>query len=480
MIFLAPSDQNGNEYKFMSARQTIPPSVIQEVKSNLALSTPLLTAWVIYALVPFAGTAMIAHLGPNVLAASVLVSTIWIAATTFCSGIFHSVTILVSQQFGANNNQAISEIMGQSFMMNILSWILVMLLTLCVPYFVQWSAPNPEVFKYATQYSHAIMWAAPGIIMLLTMEYFLSAIGCTKLCLWISILQVPFAIIVLYILIFGKCGLPAMGIRGIGYGQAISFTFITAILLIYLKFSRFTRDYHIYRYFGKVIWHYWIEILRIGLPIGFTYFIELVAFTIATYFISRFNATALAAHQIILQFQGVITCVHYALSQGTSIQVGQNVGWQDKVGVWFASYVGVGISLVVGLLIAVPLILFPDSLLKIDLNATEMQYSELIRQSIILFTTFGIYQIFDSIRVVEAGALRGLKETRFTMYVNIFCFFVFGLIAAYIFGIVLHGNAAGVWLGLTIGMGFGAFMLFLKLRSMVETADLARIFAIKK
>lgn len=464
----------------MSVKQITSHSVIKEIKNNLGLSLPLLTAWVIYSLSPFAGTAMVAHLGPNVLAASVLVNTIWIAGTTFCFGIFHSVSVLVSHQFGAKNNQAISEIMGQALMMNVLSWIPVILLILCVPYFVQWSAPNPEVLKFATQYAHAIVWAAPGLIILAMMEHFLSGIGRTKLSLWISLFEVPFEIIILYIFIFGKFGFPAMGIQGIGYGLAVCYAFTTLVLLIYLQFSRFTRDYNIYHYFGKLMWHYWKEMLQIGLPIGFTYFIELVAFTIATYFISQFNATALAAHQIILQFEGILISVPYALSQGTSILVGQNVGRQDKTGVWYASYVGLGICLVAGLLIAIPLLLFPHLLLKIDLSPTEMQNYELVRQSIVLFAVFAIYQIFDSIRVAEAGALRGLKETRFTMYVNIFCFFLFGLCAAYFFGIVLQGNAAGVWLGLTLGMALGAVVLFLKLRSKIETADLARIYSISE
>lgn len=82
----------------MSEVQVVPHSFAREARSNIALSAPLMMAWIIYAFSPFAGTAMVAHLGPNVLAASVLVATMWIAGTTFCFGIFHSVSVLVSQQ----------------------------------------------------------------------------------------------------------------------------------------------------------------------------------------------------------------------------------------------------------------------------------------------------------------------------------------------------------------------------------------------
>ena len=118
-------------------KQIIQHSILAEIKANLLLSLPLMAAWVIYSFGPFAGTAMIAHLGKDVLAASVLVGTIWIAGITFWFGLFHSVSVLVSQQMGANNNESISEIMGQALLLNCCSWIPMMGLMLIIPFLVQ-------------------------------------------------------------------------------------------------------------------------------------------------------------------------------------------------------------------------------------------------------------------------------------------------------------------------------------------------------
>lgn len=59
-------------------------------------------------------------------------------------------------------------------------------------------------------------------------------------------------------------------------------------------------------------------------------------------------------------------------------------------------------------------------MLSIDFNIHE--HANIVQIVIPLFFTLGVFQVFDSIRVLEAGALRGLKDTKFTMYVNIFCF----------------------------------------------------------
>lgn len=458
--------------------QSMSRSILLEIKENFILSLPLMAAWLIYSLGPFAGTAMVAHLGENVLAASVLVGTIWVAGVTFCFGVFHSVSVLISQQRGADNNSAISEIMGQAFFLNVLSWVPMIALLFLTPFLVQWSSPNAEVMKLAGSFAHSLVLAAPGLITLAILEHFLSGVGKTQLSLWISLIEIPIEMFFIYIFVFGKFGVPVCGIAGIGYGLALSYLLTTIVVFTYLKYAKFAKPFAIFKHIGKINWLYCKEMLRIGLPIGFTYFIELVAFTIATYFISHFHATALASHQIIMQFEAVIINIPYAISQAISVRVGLSVGRQDKDGVRIASFVGIGIGTFAALLIFGMLVIFPNFLLRIDLDTKALQNQELIDLTIALFFVLGIYQIFDSIRVVHAGVLRGLKDTKSTMMVNIICFFGIGVVAAYLLGISLEGKAQGVWLGLTVGMAMGAMALFFRLSNRLKNMDLNEILKI--
>ena len=105
-------------------------SIKSEIKDTISLSIPLIASQLIYACSGFIGTAMVAHLGQDALAASVLVSMIWMSLSVFFFGILNSVSVLVSHQFGANNDKAISEIMGQAFILGIIVTI-IMVLLLC-------------------------------------------------------------------------------------------------------------------------------------------------------------------------------------------------------------------------------------------------------------------------------------------------------------------------------------------------------------
>src|SRR3989338_4425647 len=95
--------------------QSILSTIKNETKGNLSLSIPLIASQLIYASSGFVGTALVARLGEDALAASVLVSTIWMTLSVLFFGILNAISVLVSHQFGAKNQQAISEIMGQSY-----------------------------------------------------------------------------------------------------------------------------------------------------------------------------------------------------------------------------------------------------------------------------------------------------------------------------------------------------------------------------
>lgn len=454
-------------------------SIISEIKENLSLSMPLIVAWVIYSLGPFAGTAMIAHLGKDALAASVLVGTIWIAGITFCFGMFNSVTVLIAQQRGANNYKAISEIIAQVLFLNVVTWVLLIILMLFVPYLIHWSSPNTEILKYATYYAHSLIFAIPGLISLAIIENFLSGIGKPKISLWIIIIEIPLEILFIYTFVFGKFGIPAFGIAGVGYGLALSFTLTTIVIFIILNYAEFAKPFGFFKNIGKINIIYCKELLKIGVPIGFTYFIELVAFTIATYLISQFQATALASHQIIMQYIGVFINIPFAISQAISVRVGFNVGKQDRIGILYSSYVGIGIGIGAALLIFCILVLSPHYLLSIDLNTSKLQNQDIVTLTTSLFFILGIYQIFDSIRILEAGALRGLKDTKTALYVSIVCFFIIGTFTAYLFGIKLNGNVQGIWWGLAVGTALGALALFWRLLKTIQTMDLTAILKIE-
>jgi MATE family multidrug resistance protein len=452
-----------------------PHSIRQEIKDTLAISLPLVISQIVYASSGFLGTAMVARLGEDALAASVLVSMIWMCLSVLFFGLLNSISILISHQFGASNHEDISKIMGQAFMLGILVTIMLIVSMSTMPYFLSISGQPAHVLQLSTIYMHSLLWEIPALVMLIVIEQFLAGINHTKMVLMISLIVVPIEIPLIYILIFGKFGLPKFGIAGIGYGFATTYT-LTLIFITWYLFK--SKQFHRFGIFSRLTQfhrNYFTELCKVGLPMGFMHVIEVCAFTIMTFWIARFGTTTLAAHQIVLQFIWFAITLVFAMSQAVTVRVGYSVGRQNMTAVKHASYVGMGINALFVLVISTFFYFIPTFFLRLDLNLSDPSNASLVHSASSLLSISAVLLIFDNFRIIGFGALRGLKDTRFPMYAAAVAFWLVGLSAAYFFGFVMKGEGQGIWWGMTLGIGVGALMVLHRLRKILKTINLSSI-----
>lgn len=460
------------------ASVTINHSIKGETKNILSISIPLITSQIIFSMSGFIGTIMVAHLDKNALAASVVVNLIWWTLCVLFIGLLNSASVLVSQQQGAKNYEAISIVMGQSFLMAFIIAIPVMLTMFIAPVFLKWSAQTPAVLDYARIYLHSLLWSMPGFLLIIVLEQFLTGLGRTKIVLAISILEVPFEIALIYVLMFGKLHLPACGIAGVGYGFTAAYSITAVLLAAYLYFAKFAKPYGIYKRIGQFHSLYFLELVKIGWPIGVMYLIEVGAFMITTFLMARFSSSVLAAHQIAFQYLGLTINIVFGMSQAVSTRIGQAAGRDDLVGVYYAAYVGMCLSFFLMLFIAIIYFLFSTPLIALDINTHNASNAELLKNAATLLGIIGLFQIFENFRIIEVGALRGLKDTKIPMLISFVSFWLIGIVCAYVFGFTFHLSGAGIWWGLTLGVAIGALILFFRMKHLLATVDLKEVVKI--
>jgi len=448
--------------------QQNPHSIKSEIKSTFSLSVPLIASQLVYACTGFISTTMVAHLGKNALAASVLVSMIWFTLSIFFFGILNAVSILISHQYGAKNNNAISKIMGQAYLLGIFIIASLILILCCVPFFLKFSAQPQEVLILAKQYLYSLFWTLPGLITLIINEQFLTGIGRAKIVLRISLLVVPIEIPLIYVLVFGKLHLPTCGIAGIGYGLAITYTLSAISLLFYLFKSKQYSAFKIFARVGKINFKFLKLFFQIGLPMGFMSVIEVSTFAVTTLWMGHFGTTSLAAHQLALQYLSFAITLVFAMSQAVTIRVGHAVGRQDLMGAKYAASVGMLLNFCCISLVAIAFYFIPEIFFRLDLNINNPANATLIHDASSLMSIAGILLIFDNFRIIGFGALRGLKDTRFPMLASFIGFWLVGLTSAYVFSFIWDMQAEGIWYGLTLGIAVGAIVIILRLRNLLR------------
>lgn len=445
-------------------------SIKKEIRDTLSIGIPLIASQLIYACSGFIGTAMVARLGQDALAASVLVSMIWMTLLVLFFGILNAVSVLVSHQFGAKDNEAISETMGQAFILGAILIVIMICLMLITPLFLHFTSQPENVLKIATEYLHALVWTLPGLVVLVICEQFLAGVNQAKLVLRISLLVVPIEVPLIYLLIFGKLGLPALGVAGIGYGFATTYTIVAICLSLFLHSRRY-QLFGVFKKINQINKTKLKELIRLGLPIGCMHLIEVSAFAFATFWIAQFGTTMLAAHQIVMQYLNFGITLVFAMSQAVTVRVGHAAGRKDLSSIRFAIYVGMGLNFIVMAIIALALNLFPEFFLRLDINIYDSQNALLVKYSSLLIAIGGILMLADNFRIIGFGALRGLKDTTFPMLSSFIAFWVIGLSCAYLFGFILHFQGQGIWWGLTLGIACGAVIVFARVQWLLNQSS---------
>jgi MATE family multidrug resistance protein len=74
------------------------------------------------------------------------------------------------------------------------------------------------------------------------------------------------------------------------------------------------------------------------------------------------------------------------------------------------------------------------------------------------------FQIPDGLQVGSAGALRGFKDAKVPMALNLFAYWMIGFPAAWWFGIRQGAGPSGIWAGLIAGLVVCAVLLIWRYR----------------
>lgn len=281
--------------------------------------------------------------------------------------------------------------------------------------------------------------------------------------------SIPLTFFANYVLIYGKYGLPALGVAGIGYAGAIVMWFMFLCLMIYARKKQFLKNYIMFNSF-QFDWQKIRALLSIGIPSGILVLFESGLFLFAAIAIGYFGVNTLAAHQIAMQCANIAYTFPFALSMATALQVGHAVGAKDMYQARRMAFIGLTLGLILTLLIVSIFIFAPTQLAGLFLKGNEQDYQGIMQLAISFLLISALFQCFDGIQSIANGALRGLKDTFIPMLISIGCYWCLGMGSAYYFAFYTHLGPVGIWYGLTLGIFSIAIILTIRLFNRLQHA----------
>eukprot|EP01037_Dinobryon_pediforme_P023770 gene23770-25330_t len=244
-------------------------------------------------------TAMVSRFSAMDLAALALGMSIYISVFVGLSGVLQALLPIIGQLYGARRLQEIGTEVRQGLWLAFFLSCVGCLVLLFSPLILSLAQASPELAEKATLYLRIEALALPATLGFRVYAALNNAIARPKMVMAIQIGSLLLKIPLNAWFIFGGFGLPAFG----GPGCAMATNLISWLMLLTgWLLVRHAPLYRPLQLFGQGLskpqWSAQRNLLKLGIPMGMSYFIEVTAFTLMAIFIARLGAVAVAGHQI--------------------------------------------------------------------------------------------------------------------------------------------------------------------------------------
>jgi len=410
------------------------------------MSGPIILGTFSHTAMQFIDQVMISRLGTDALAAAGSAGVWSFVLGCFVLGVVGCVSTFVSQSLGRGQLDNCGRYAWQGVYLSLLAGALALVLLPASGPLFRAMGHTATVTRLELIYFRTRLLGYVSMAWIGALVAFFQAIGRPGIPMWVGIVANLLNAVLNYALIFGHFGFPRLGIAGAALATVISLTVQVVMLQWVFLASPMNARYQTRSTFAFDFART-KELLRIGLPSGLTFLMDMANWGIFTSFIvGGFGTVALASHNATVTFMHVCFMPAVGLNHGIAPIVGKRIG-QGEIAIAKArTYTAMKMAMVYMFIMGLTFATFGRPLIRVVFKAPP----EVVTLGHKLLILAAIFQAFDAINITVMGALRGAGDTRWmavVMSLFAYCFFLpLALILAFPAGL----GAVGAWIGATV------------------------------
>ncbi|RTL49221.1 MAG: MATE family efflux transporter [Rhodocyclaceae bacterium] len=396
-------------------------------------------------------TVMAGRLSPQDLAAIGIGAAIFASVFITSTGVLLAVTPTVAHLFGAGRHGEIGEEVRQAAWLALGLLLLVEVLFLFPEPLLAISKLSPDMEHRVRDYLGALAWYAPAAMVLRLFHSASSGLGLPRPAMMLSLLTLALKAPLNWVFMYGHFGFPALGATGCGVASACA-SWIAAGIACYWWAT--WADYRPYGIFTRWNWPRPAAIkalLKLGLPIGATFLVDVTAFTFMALFIARLGPTASGAHQIAANLSVLCFMLPTAIGHAAGVLTGQALGARQPL---LARQAGLrGFALGMGCTVVLALLLALNNHRLAGFYTSDPAVQALAASLILLIA---LYHLTDGLQSIAVNLLRGYKKATAPMVIYAVALWGVGLAGGVLLGLTdwlgPARGAAGFWMAGTLAL----------------------------
>lgn len=429
----------------------------EHYKSLTKLGIPIVIGQLGIVVVGIADNVMVGQFATDDLAAASFVNSVFNIPILFGLGFSYGLTPLVGQFFGKNDKFKIGRLLRNSLLVNLIMGILMTAIMTAVWFNVDKMGQPESLLPLIRPYFLLHLASLIFVMLFNSFKQFADGITDTKTPMYIMIAANLLNIIGNYILIYGKLGLPAMGVVGAGISTLFSrvIMFVAFAILFYrnISYRPYLEGYKRSVYNLPDI----KSLNKMGWMIGLQMGLETGLFSLTGIMIGWLGSIALAAHQVVVSISTLGFTIYYGVGAAISVKVSNYYGRGDIANARKVTMAGFHIILLLAVIAS--LIFLCSSNYIGYLFTTSAEVVSLVSTLMMMLL---LYQFGDALQITYANSLRGIGDVVSMAVISFFGYLVIALPVCYIFGFVLNWGITGIWLGYPIGLTATGLMLCIR------------------
>lgn len=407
----------------------------------------------------FADTMMVGHHSTTELGAASFVNNIINLVIITATGFSYGLTPIVGGLFGREELPQAGRALRCALLANLMAGA-IMMAALGILYFNVGNIGQPkELLPYIKPYYLVLLASMPFVMLFNAFKQFTDSITETRTSMWILLSGNLLNIVGNYVLIYGKVGLPEMGVVGAGVSTLISRIVMVALFCLVFLARKKMRPYR--EGFFKLGWSRQLvsRLVSLGTPIALEMGMETASFSLSIIMVGWLGTIALASHQVMITISQFTFMVYYGLGAAVAVRTSYFNGQDDRDNVRHTVVAGLQVMVALELLLSG--IIF---LLRNHIGGWFTDSAEVSSTVISLMVPFFIYQFGDGLQINYANALRGIADVKPLMVIAFIAFFVISLPVGYFCGFVLNFGLVGVWMAFPFGLTSAGVMMWYRFK----------------
>ena len=384
-------------------------------------------------------TVMLSQYSDEAVAAVGVVNQLVMFAFLIFEIINMGTSVLCSQYLGAKLPQKMVQVVGVSLLLNILIGLGVSaVLYFGAPWLLHMMGLRAELMTYGVSYMEIVGAFAFFQAISLTISASLKSADKAIYPMLVVVVVNVLNIIGNYTLIFGKFGMPALGVEG----AAISTAFARGVSMVILFVILFRK--HISRfplkYFRPFPWIELKNLLKIGIPSAGENMSYSLSQVVLTYFINLLGNEALAARMYVVNVVMFVYLFTIAMAQGGAISIGHLVGKKRIRGAYLLGKYVMRLSVLVSVTLSCIWALMGKTMF-----GWLTDNPEIIRMGVMVLYVDIILEIGKAINIYATNALRATGDVNYPFYVGVVMQWGVAVGCGYLFGLHWGWGLVGMW-----------------------------------